>query len=80
MSINNRTFSPAGNFDIEASAFLESLDASPAWALTACVQWRVHEVTAHLAAGAVVIAINLEAYAEGRPVPEPRGFGEREAP
>jgi hypothetical protein len=80
MSINNRTFSPAGNFDIEASDFLESLDASPASALTACVQWRVRELIAQLAAGAVVIVINLEAHAEGRPVPEPRGFGEREAP
>ena len=67
-------------FVTEADAFLEALEVSPPDALTGCAQWRAHEVAAHLGAGALEIALNLEAYAEGRPVPATRGFEEREAP
>lgn len=71
--------SPEG-FVIEVDAFLEALDVTPPDALTECAQWRAHELAAHLGAGALEIALNLEAYAEGRSVPATRGFEEREAP
>ena len=67
-------------FANEADAFLEALEVTPPDALTECAQWRAHEVAAHLGAGALEIALNLEAYVEGRPVPATRGFEEREAP
>jgi uncharacterized protein (TIGR03083 family) len=71
---------PSEGFATEVDAFLEALDVTPPDALTECAQWRAHEVAAHLGAGAHEIALNLEAYAEGRPVPATRGFEEREAP
>lgn len=71
---------PSDGFAIEAAAFLEALEVTPPFALTGCALWRTHEVTAHLGAGAVEIACNLEAYGEGRSVPATRGFEEREAP
>lgn len=64
----------------EAQALLEALDRVPPTALTACAGWTVHEITAHLAAGADEIAPLFEAYGEGLPVPATRGFEEREAP
>ena len=64
----------------EAQAFLETLDKTPPTALTACTGWTVHELTAHVAAGADEIARLVEAYGEGLAVPETRGFEEREAP
>jgi len=71
---------PFDGFAVEAAAFLEALEVTPPDALTGCAQWRAHEVAAHLGAGAVEIALNLEAYGEGRPVPATRGFEERETP
>ena len=71
---------PSEGLAVEANAFLEALEVTPPDALTGCSQWRAHEVAAHLGAGAVEIACNLEAYGEGRPVPATRGFEEREAP
>ncbi|MDA8070762.1 MAG: maleylpyruvate isomerase N-terminal domain-containing protein [Actinomycetota bacterium] len=71
---------PSDGLAVEAAAFLEALEVTPPDALTGCAQWRAHEVAAHLGAGAVEIALNLEAYGEGRPVPATRGFEEREAP
>ena len=71
---------PSDGFAVEAAAFLEALEVTPPDALTGCAQWRAHEVAAHLAAGAVEIALNVEAYGEGRPVPATRRFEEREAP
>ena len=64
----------------EVDAFLDVLEVTPPDALTACSQWRARDVIAHLSAGAVEVALNLEAYAAGRPVPATRGFEEREAP
>ena len=64
----------------EVDAFLDALETTPPDALTACSQWRARDVIAHLSAGAVEVALNLEAYVEGRPVPATRGFEEREAP
>ncbi|MHB8440198.1 MAG: maleylpyruvate isomerase N-terminal domain-containing protein [Acidimicrobiales bacterium] len=71
---------PSEGLAVEAAAFLGALDVTPPDALTGCAEWRAHEVAAHLAAGAVEIALNLDAYGEGRPVPATRGFEEREAP
>ncbi len=71
---------PSDGFAAEARAFLEAMEDTSPDALTGCAQWRAHEVAAHLSAGAVEIARNLEAYREGRPVPATRGFEEREAP
>lgn len=64
----------------EAQAFLEALDSVPPNALTACTGWTVHDITAHIAAGADEIARLFEAYGEGLPVPATRHFEEREAP
>jgi hypothetical protein len=71
---------PSEGFAIEAKAFLEALEATSPDALTGCSMWRAHEIAAHLGAGAVEVACNLEAYADSRPVPATRGFEEREAP
>ncbi|MHB1740249.1 MAG: maleylpyruvate isomerase N-terminal domain-containing protein [Actinomycetes bacterium] len=71
---------PSEGLAVEAAAFLGALEVTPPDALTGCAQWRAHEVAAHLSAGAVEIARNLEAYGEGRPVPATGGFEEREAP
>ncbi len=71
---------PSDGFAVEAAAFLEALEATAPDALTGCALWRAHELAAHLGAGALEIALNLEACGEGRPVPATRGFEEREAP
>jgi hypothetical protein len=64
----------------ETQAFLETLDGLAPTAATACAGWTVHEITAHMAAGADEIARLFEAYGEGLPVPATRGWEEREAP
>ena len=74
------TARPSRVMKTEADAFFEALDVTPPDSLSACVGWTAHDVTAHLAAAAVEVALNLEAYAEGQPVPATRGFEEREAP
>ncbi|WP_276970832.1 maleylpyruvate isomerase N-terminal domain-containing protein [Ferrimicrobium acidiphilum] len=75
-----RNPSPSNNLAYEATAFLEALGDTAPDALTMCSLWRAHEVAAHLAAGALEIALNLEAYGDGRPIPVTRGFDEREMP
>ena len=65
---------------IEADAFFEALDVTSPDSLSACTGWTAHDVTAHLAAAAVEVSLNLEACGEGRPVPPTRGFEERETP
>ena len=62
----------------EQQAFLETLDRLPPNALTACAGWTVHEITAHIAAGADEVARLFEAYGEGLPVPATRTFEDRE--
>ena len=64
----------------ETQAFLEALDSRPPTALTACRGWTVHDLTAHITAGADEIARIFEAYGEGDPSPVTRGFEEREPP
>ncbi len=53
-------------------------DTDPA-ARTACSQWTVHDLVAHLAAGAKENADLIEDALAGRPARETRGFAEREA-
>lgn len=66
----------------EASAFFSTIATAHPHQLTACGSWRVHELVAHLAAGAAEITRNLEAFAAGGPdaVPPTRSFDEREQP
>jgi uncharacterized protein (TIGR03083 family) len=62
------------------AAFMAALDRCPPDGVTGCREWTVHDVAAHLAGNAVEIARTVEAYAEQRPVPDTRGWDEREAP
>ncbi|MHB1522308.1 MAG: maleylpyruvate isomerase N-terminal domain-containing protein [Ferrimicrobium sp.] len=71
---------PSSALTREVGAFLEALDNTAPNAVTMCALWRAHEVVAHLAAGALEIALHLEAQGEGRPIPSTRSFEEREAP
>jgi uncharacterized protein (TIGR03083 family) len=64
----------------ETQAFLEALDSRPPNALTACRGWTVHDLTAHITAGADEIARIFEAYRDGDPSPATRSFDEREPP
>lgn len=66
----------------EAQHFLDAVAVADPDQLTACSAWRVHELVAHLAAGAAEVARNLEAYARGgvEEVPTTRSLDEREVP
>jgi hypothetical protein len=64
----------------EFNAFLETLDATPPGAVSACQGWTAHEVTAHLAAGAAEVSRHIDAFLQGEAVPPTKGFEEREAP
>lgn len=72
--------SAAAGMRREADAFFAALEQSPPDACCGCAGWTAHELVAHLVAAAVEVALNLEAYGEGRPVPATRGFEAREAP
>ncbi|NNN15585.1 MAG: maleylpyruvate isomerase family mycothiol-dependent enzyme [Acidimicrobiaceae bacterium] len=80
MNIEPTSSRPSTAIEPEANALLETIDATLPAALSACSGWTAHEITAHLAAGSVEIALNLEAYGEGKSVPATRGFEERETP
>ncbi len=64
----------------EGSAVLETIDALPPSAPTACAGWTAHDIVAHLAAGAKEIADLIERSLAGDPERPTRGFEEREAP
>lgn len=64
----------------EITAFLEALESTPPNAVTACRGWTAHEVIAHLASGADAFAGQVEAFLEGRPVPEFGAWQVREPP
>lgn len=66
--------------DYENLRFLEALDTVAPSAPTACTEWTVHDLTAHIAAGADEMTLLFEAFMEGRPIPAARPFAEREAP
>jgi uncharacterized protein (TIGR03083 family) len=70
---------PAGALD-EVGAIFTTLLQVPADAPTACAGWTAHELTAHLAAGAVEEAELIDAHLDGRPSRPTRPFAEREAP
>lgn len=64
----------------EVGAFLETLDAVPPGAVTACRGWTAHELIAHLASGADAFANQIEAHLAGDPVPEFGAWDIREPP
>jgi uncharacterized protein (TIGR03083 family) len=64
----------------EIAGFLEALDSTPPDAVTACRGWTAHEVIAHLTSGADAFADQVEAYLDGRPVPEFGAWQVREPP
>lgn len=80
MDNNVNTAYPSRAMKTEAAAFFEALEVTPPDSMSACAGWTAHDVTAHLAAAADEVAINLEAYGEGLAVPPTRGFEERESP
>ena len=80
MTYESVNSSPSISFQHEASTFFAALEHTPPDAVTACTGWTAHEFVAHLAAAGLEVALNLEAYEEGRPVPPTRSFEEREAP
>jgi len=67
------------DFPRESWELMKTLaDADPA-APTACSQWTVHDLVAHLAAGAKENADLIEDALAGRPARRTKGFAEREA-
>lgn len=64
----------------ELDAVIEALDRCEPDQATRCTLWTVHDLTAHLAAGADEIARHLEAYRESAPIPPTRPLEERETP
>lgn len=64
----------------ESKALAEVLGDLEPTAPTACVDWTVHDVVAHLAAGAKEIADLVEEHLAGQPARPTRGFDERERP
>lgn len=64
----------------EGRALLSAIDALAPAAPTACADWTVHEIVAHLAAGAKEVADLIEESLDGRPERPTRGFEERELP
>jgi hypothetical protein len=64
----------------EADAFLTAIDQAAPEAVSACDGWTSHEIAAHVAGIAVEVIRHLEPFLQGYPVPQTRGFEEREAP
>lgn len=80
MTEKHNTDSPSAVLTHEVQSFFKTLDNTPPDAVTACAGWTAHELTAHLVAAAEEIVLNLEAYADNRPIPQTRSFEVREAP
>jgi hypothetical protein len=64
----------------EADAFLTVLQDTAPRALTACAEWTVHDIGAHLAGTYEEVRRHLRAHAEGHPLTHTRSFEERESP
>src|SRR4051794_3997025 len=64
----------------ESRALMATLAATPLDAPTACADWQVRHVMAHLAAGAGEIADLIGDRLAGRPERPTRSFAEREGP
>src|SRR5437764_683522 len=62
------------------TAFKDALDRCPPQQATACSGWTVHELTAHVAAGAYEISRYLTAAVNQTPPPTLQTLEEREAP
>lgn len=65
---------------VEAEHFLAALQDLSPQALTACPEWTVHDIGAHLAGVYEEVARHVTAYAAGTPLTSTRSFEEREAP
>jgi hypothetical protein len=63
----------------ESLELMKTLAGADPAARTACSQWTVHDLVAHLAAGAKENADLIEDALAGRPARETRAFAEREA-
>jgi hypothetical protein len=64
----------------EAEEFLTVLQDSAPGARTACPEWSVHDIAAHVAGACEEVIRHVTAYGRGRPLTRTRGFEEREAP
>jgi uncharacterized protein (TIGR03083 family) len=64
----------------EVEAVTEAVDACKPQAATRCAYWTVHDLTAHLVAGADEIARHVAAFVDQEPIPPTRLLEEREAP
>ena len=64
----------------ELKALADVLGDLEPTAPTACADWTVHDLVAHLAAGAKEVAELIEEYLAGQPARPTRGFDERERP
>lgn len=64
----------------EAALFLDTLQAVPPQAVTACRGWTTHEIIAHLTSGAEGLSNQIEAHLAGAPVPPFGTWAEREPP
>jgi uncharacterized protein (TIGR03083 family) len=71
---------PANPASAESAALLGTLGEVRPDAPTACSAWNVHDIVAHLAAGAKDHADLIEHRLSGRPERGTRGFEERELP
>lgn len=65
---------------VETEEFLTALQDLPPHALTACPEWTVHDIGAHLAGACEEVTRHVQAYAAGTPLTSTRSFEEREAP
>src|SRR3954465_8137911 len=64
----------------EVTELVTTLLAAPPDQLTNCARWTVHDLTAHLAAGAAETADLIEARVAAEPGRATRPFADREAP
>jgi hypothetical protein len=63
----------------ELESFMSALETRPPETLTACHEWTVHDIAAHLAGNSAEIARIVEAYHDHRQVPETETWSVREA-
>lgn len=69
----------SGSGSAEVLAFSEAIHIVPMDAVTACRGWTVHDIVAHLTAGAEALADQAEAHLAGAPVPPFGSWEERDA-
>ncbi|WP_433360128.1 maleylpyruvate isomerase N-terminal domain-containing protein [Actinoplanes sp. CA-142083] len=72
----DRIPSPPSEFEV----FLEALHGVPPRGLTACDGWTAHEVVAHLASGADLLAEQARAHLDGTPAPVVDDWAVRDLP